>query len=369
MQRTYPSDYEDVFQLLLNLVQETKREGDPSKRITAADLEGYFHRLSMGSLGEYEFMRRMAFYGHPVMRIAAMPILWTDYSQPVSPDFITIFNNEKVCVEVKNYKWDNHLDGFVVPKRSVDNCIKFKEFFQYDRACLAVKRFERWYMFDLEKIKKRNHFSNYLIDYAEMSKADLLDEPGVIFQLWSTENNQKAAARYAPIPDGFTNTGILYPEIKLDDSHDYTRLRFCNSDGKSYPRDEECEVRQYKSTQRDIIAIVYETIESNLREVYSCGYDWQAAIRMNIEDIIPSVFSIHDRMRGETSADELEGDIDTLASNGVMFKAARENCLFYLYRIATNLYNELSEQLEKDGLTFKDIMAYMEAIRSFKKKL
>lgn len=365
----YPSDYEDVFQLILNLVQETKSEGDPSKRITAADLEGYFHRLSMGSLGEYEFMRRMAFYGHPVMRVAAMPILWTDYAQPVSPDFITVFKNEKICVEVKNYKWDSNPNGFVVPKRSVDNCIQFKNFFRYDRACLAVKRFERWYMLDLKKVKKKSHYGNYLIEYAEMSKADLLDEAGIIFQIWSTENNQKAAAKYAPIPDCFNNKGILYPEIRLDNTNDFTRLRHCNGDGKSYPREEECEVRQYRSTQKEIIAIVYETIESNIREVYSCGHDWQAAIRMNIEDIIPSVFSIHDRMRDEVSADELQVDINTLVSNEVLYNATRKNCLFYLYRIAAKLYNELSEQLEKDGLTFKDIMAYMEAVRSFRKKL
>lgn len=77
MQPHYPSDYEDVFQLILNLVQETKREGNSNKRITANDLEGYFHRLSMGSLGEYEFMRRMAFYGFygPTTTSQSLPTL------------------------------------------------------------------------------------------------------------------------------------------------------------------------------------------------------------------------------------------------------------------------------------------------------
>jgi Holliday junction resolvase len=363
----YPSDYEDIFQLILNLVEEVKREGNSDRRITADELESYFHRLTMGSLGEYEFMRRMAFSGHPVMRIAALPVLWREYSQPVSPDFIVGIGQEKVCVEVKNYKWDNNTSGVVIPKRSADNCLQFKNFFNYDRACLAVKRFERWYLLDLEKVEKAACYDNsYLISYEQMSHADMLNESGVIFQLWTPTKYQKAASRYAPIPDGFTNEGILYSDIRLE-SQDYIRLRFCSGSGDSLPRDEDCLVRQYKSTQMEIINIVYQTIESNLKEVYSCGYDWQAAFDMNIEDVIPSVFSIHDRLRSEVSADELQGDIDTLASSGIMFNAGRKDCLFYLYRIATRLYTELSEHLQKDGLTFKDIMAYMKAVHSFKK--
>lgn len=370
MQTNYPSDYEDVFQLILNLVEEIKREGDPKRRITASDLHGYFDRLAKGSLGEYEFMRRMAFYGHPIMRIAALPALWSDYGQPVSPDFITEFQDEKVCVEVKNYKWDIHQDGFVIPQRSVNNCIKFKNYFKYDRACLAVKRFERWYMFDLETVNKKNApFDKYLIEYAEMSKADMLDEAGVIFQLWSTENNQKSAAHYATMPKGFKNEGIIHSDINLDESPNYVRLCHCNGNGKSLPRTEDCKVHQYRNIQRDIISIVYKTIDDNLREVYSGGYDWQAAMKLNIEDIIPSVFSIHDRLRGQVSVEVLQADIDTLAASGIMYSAQRKDCLFYLYRIASKLYNNLSAQLEKEGLTFKEIMAYMKAVKAFKRKL
>lgn len=270
---------------------------------------------------------------------------------------------------MKNYKWDTNLDGCVVPQRSVNNCIRFKEFFKYDRACLAVKRFERWYMFDLEKVRKKTSHKNYLIEYAEMSKADVLDEDGVIFQLWSTKKNQKAAARYAPMPDDFKNEGVIHSDIRLKESQEYIRLKYCNSDGKTLPSAKDCKTHQYRGTQKKIIKIVFKTIDANLKEVYSQGYDWQAAVNMNIEDIIPSVFSIHDRMRGQVSAEELQRDIDTLASSGIMYSAGRKNCLFYLYRIASKLYTELSEKLDKDGLTFKDIMAYMKAIQAFKKEL
>ncbi|WP_243545309.1 hypothetical protein [Pseudodesulfovibrio tunisiensis] len=366
MNSRYPSEYEDIFQLILNLVEEVKRGNDAGKRISVADLENYFHRMTAGSLGEYEFMRRMAFYGHPVIRIAALPILWNDYSQPVSPDFIVNFGDSKICVEVKNYKWDNHLKGFVVPKRSIDNCIRFKSFFKYDRACLAVKRFERWYMFDLERIEKKEYSSSYLIEYDEMSRADMLGEPGVIFQLWTPPRQQKAALRYADCPPGFKNEGVIYSDIQPDEAQDYIRLRFCFGNGHEYPTEDNCEIRQYRSTQMDIVNIVYQTIKTNLKEVYSCGYDWQSAVKMNIDDVIPSTFSIHDRLRGEVTADELQGDINTLASSGIIFNASRKRCLFYLYRIASKLYNDLNEQLQRDGLTFKDIMAYMQAIRSFK---
>jgi len=363
----YPSDYEDIFQLILNLVEEIKREGNSDRRVTADDLENYFHRLTMGSLGEYEFMRRMAFYGHPVMRIAALPVLWRDYRQPVSPDFIVSLGEEKACVEVKNYKWDKHAEGFIIPKRSADNCIQFKKFFKYDRACLAVKRFERWYMLDLEKVEKSSYYDNYLISYGELSKSDMLNESAVTFKLWTPQQFQKGAKKYAPVPKDFTHEGVLYSDINTEESRDFIRLQFCTGNGKVQPNEENCQVRQFKSTQMDIIKIVHQTIESNLKEVYSCGYDWQAAIALNIEDIIPSVFSIHDRLRGEVSIDELQGDINTLASSGIVFHAERKECLFYLYRIASRLYTELSEHLQKDGLTFKDIMGYMKAVHSFKK--
>jgi len=367
MSSNYPSDYENTFQLILNLVEDFKREGDSDRRITADELENYFHRLTMGSLGEYEFMRRMAFYGHPVMRIAALPVLWREYSQPVSPDFIVGIGQEKACVEVKNYKWDNSAEGALVPQRSVDNCIKFKSYFNFDRACLAIKRFERWYLLDLESIEKKPHFDSYLISYAEMSKSDMLNESGVIFRLWTPPQSQEAAAKYAPLPEGFTNDGVLYSDLSREDPQDRSRLRFCTGNGDSRPNDENCQAREFEGTQLEIINIVFQAIESNLKEVYSCGYDWQAAFTMNIEDVIPSVFSIHDRLRGEISADALQGHIDTLASSGVLFNAGRTDCLFYLYRIATRLYTELSEHLQKDGLTFKEIMAYMRAVSSFKK--
>lgn len=364
----YPSDYEDIFQLILNLVEEVKREGNSERRITADELESYFHRLTMGSLGEYEFMRRMAFFGHPVMRIAALPVLWREYSQPVSPDFIVGIGQEKVCVEVKNYKWDNSTSGVIIPKRSADNCVRFKNFFKYDRACLAVKRFERWYLLDLEKVEKVSCFDNsYLISYEQMSQADMLNESGVIFRLWTPAQSQEAAAKYAPLPEGFTNEGVLYSDLSREEHQDRICLRFCSGNGDSRPNGDNCQAREVDGIQLEIIKIVFGAIESNLKEVYSCGYDWQAAFDMNIEDVIPSVFSIHDRLHGEVSADELQGNIDTLASSGIMFNAGRTDCLFYLYRFATKLYKELSEHLQKDGLTFKDIMAYMKAVHSFKK--
>ncbi|MDC0335909.1 hypothetical protein OAN24_03305 [Pseudodesulfovibrio sp.] len=367
MNSSYPSDYEDVFQLIMNLVEEVKQDVNSKRHITAGELENYFHRLTLGTLGEYEFTRRMASHGHPVMRIAALPVLWKEYSQPVSPDFIVDFENEKICVEVKNYKWDRHQDGLIIPKRSVHNCGKFKKFFNFDKACLAVKRFERWYMFDLESVVKKDHQSDsYLIEYSEMSKSDMLNEQGIILQLWSNSKNQETATRYAPLPDKFRNEGIIYHGIYPNESQDFIRLKYCSSDGEHTPSSDDCETRQCRGTQMDIVKIVYQAIESNLKEVYSCGYDWQYAVEMNIEDIIPSVFSIHDRLRGGVSIEVLETDIDMLASSGIMYKSARKNCLFYLYRIASKLHNDLNERLQKDDLNFKDIMKYMQAVRSFK---
>lgn len=368
MSSAYPSDYEDIFQLILNLVEEIKRQGNSERRVTAEDLESYFHRLTLGTLGEYEFMRRMAFYGYPVMRIAALPALWTEYSQPVSPDFIVSFGDKKACVEVKNYKWDSHPEGIIVPQKSIENCIKFKRHFKFDQACLALKRFERWYLLDLEQLPKDEYsHDTYLVKYPELSGADLLKEQGITLQLWSTKYQTNMAAKYAPLPDNFKNEGIIYEANKLSGASESIQLKYCCGENERYPKSEDCQVRQLHTPQKDIIILVHKIVSANLKEIYSCGYDWQCAVKMNVEDILPSIFSIHDRLTGKNGLIALKNDIDTLKSSGVLYTANRKGCLFYLYGLAARLHKDLNEKLKSNGLTFKDIMKYMQAIRSFKK--
>ena len=105
MSEKYPSDYEDVFNLILSLVEQVRSDIKDNTPIVAEELEDYFHRLSKGTIGEYEFMRRVAFENYPILKIAAFPILWKRFGQPIAPDFLVLIKRKLSCVEVKNYHW------------------------------------------------------------------------------------------------------------------------------------------------------------------------------------------------------------------------------------------------------------------------
>jgi hypothetical protein len=228
-----PFVYEEVFSLILSLVQqlqEDSRSGVPPREKVA----DYFQRLTKWALGEYEFARRLAFEGIDCTRLAPYKGLMSYYRQKPPEDFIFYYGGTRACVDVKYYDSSRMLSRIEIPERYVRDVVDFKNRFHLDKAFLAMKRFERWYVLSAERIaglaRERDHFM-IDIEWARQNH-EVLRENHCIFNLGITKRlffGEKATAdilfpdRQGNIlavrpPERATKNGIQYESIAFDDA-------------------------------------------------------------------------------------------------------------------------------------------------------
>lgn len=351
----YPSQYEDVFNLILSLIEQVRSDVNKKEPVSPSQLEKYFHRLARGTIGEYEFTRRMAFENYPVIRIAAFPVLWIKYSQPVTPDFIVRIDNKLACVEVKNYIWQTYTKELVIKKVSLENCKKFRDFMKLDLSCIAIRRFEKWYLIDTDEYLKhaKEVRGYYRAPINEVLDKNLLNEDLVVFNMGNQSDSAKE--RYNP-PDNSTDKGVYYKGIKVNKELKELKVKYGNT--------MESEALQFEGNQKEVIEIIYETIEKNLRDIFSNGLEFDDI--EFIEDILPTRFAITDKLRDKFKIQDVVAIFNTLTKT-VVYIGKNEDTTYYLYRIACIIYHKYQQLLETQNIDFKEMKKLMPKLNDFRR--
>lgn len=350
---SYPADYEEVFNLILSLIEQVRSDVKKEQPVSANELENYFMRLSKGTVGEYEFTRRMAFEDYPIIRIAAFPMLWMKYKQPVTPDFIAKIDNKLACIEVKNEVWKKFTKELIIKKNSLENCEKFKTFMGLDISCIAIKRFEKWYLLDTENYKKHAILkgNNYSAPIEKVCDENLLDEKLIVFD---TGNQSRSV--YSP-PTNSKKEGVFYKNIKYSEDSKNIKLRYGH-----FKNQKELD---FEGDQKEIIGIIFETIEKNFRNVLSNGYEHKDIDL--IEDILPTKFSITDKLRDKYKIEEVDSKFNTLSQSGVIFIEDNKKTKYYLYRIACIIWHKYKEILKSQGIDFSEMKKLIPKLDEFRK--
>ncbi len=352
---TYPTDYEEVFNLILSLIEQVRSDVNKERQISADELESYFHRLARGTVGEYEFTRRMAFESYPVIRVAAFPMLWLKYEQPVTPDFISRIKNKLACIEVKNYFWSTYLKELVIRKNSLENCKKFKEFMKLDIACIAIKRFEKWYLIDIEDYLKEAKLEDnyYKAPIGRVLDKNLLNEDLIVFDTGNQMDYSKLG--FKP-PENSKEKGIYYKEIKVNEDTKEIRVKYGDHNST--------EELIFEGYQKEVVEIIFHIIEKNLRNIYSSGFEFNDI--EFIEDILPTRFSVADKLRDKFQRKDVEAIFNTL-SKSVIFIGNNKETTYYLYRIASIIWHKYKELLETQNIDFKEIKDLLPKLYKFRR--
>ena len=179
-----PFVYEEVFSLILSLVQQLQ-EDSQSGAPRPDKVEDYFQRLTKWALGEYEFARRLAFEGIDTIRLAPYTVLMSYFHQKAPEDFIFFHQGKSACVDVKYYDPLKMLRRIEIPERYVSQVIDFKNRFGLDEAFLAFKRFERWYLLEAKEVLGLDKYSGRFLINVEWArqKHQILQEDYCIFNL------------------------------------------------------------------------------------------------------------------------------------------------------------------------------------------
>jgi hypothetical protein len=357
-----PFAYEEVFSLILSLVQqlqEDSQSGAPRRE----KVQDYFERLTKWALGEYEFARRLAFEGIPVIRLAPYTALMSYFHQKPPEDFIFLHNGERACVDVKYYDSLKMLRRIEIPERYVGEIIDFKERFRLDRAFLSLKRFERWYMLDANAIRElTSNSGRYLIDILwARQHHEVLREDYCVFNMgerirpgipgapsdriyWKDADGNSLVIE-APV--GATRHGILYDTIQFDDR--LHKIKF------EFSRDRAAEPtapREYSSPQYWILRNLKTRLEENFRVVLPRP---ETAGRLSyvsgFEDLCPTVFSICDGVAefAPTRLDERSIDLALsraltgLKDGGYVVVGGPDAVQYYVAKLYTILLHEMQE--------------------------
>lgn len=297
-----PFAYEEVFSLILSLTQQVLEDREIGAK-RQETIENYFIRLTKWALGEYEFSRRMGFEGIKVVRIAPYEALWKYYGQRKPEDFIFQHNEQRCCVDVKYYDSFQMLERIEIQKHFVNSVREFQQDFHLDRAFLAIKRFERWYLLDADKIAKLpvQHDRHLIeIEWAR-NNHEILDERHVCFNLGKFLTGGKTTmvwydrkgTSFSMTPaDDDTINGVFYETLKLDEMNKKARFDFTvdMTSTKTQPIEK-------TGVEYSILLNLFRRTEENLRSVLL-----REALKNRLsnvtgfEDLCPTVFTICDEL-------------------------------------------------------------------------
>ena len=357
-----PFAYEEVFSLILSLVQQLQ-EDSQSGAPRPEKVEDYFQRLTKWALGEYEFARRLAFQGISTIRLAPYAVLMSYFHQKPPGDFIFFHEGRSACVDVKYYDPLKMLRRMEIPERYVSRIIDFKDRFSMGEAFVAIKRFERWYLLEANRVsrleKKSGHF---LIDIQwARENHQVLNEEYCIFNIgerirpgapgipsdriyWYDVGGKKFAIEP---PKGATRHGLLYDTIQFNDnqrkvSFDFSRDQTTDPTGR----------REYSGPQYWIFKNLKTRLEDNFRMVMprpeTAG--WLSYVS-GFEDLCPTVFSLCDAVAEFAPKGPNERSFDLahdralngLRDAGYVFFGGPEAVQYYVAKLYTILLRDLQE--------------------------
>jgi len=328
----YPSDYQEIFDLIISLKKNTNQK----------ELENYFYRLTKGSLGEFEFLKRIAFENIPIIKINTQSVLWKNYNFETTPDFIINYKNKLCAVEVKNYNKFHLNKFFKIEIKSLDSLLKFKKQFNLNKSLLGIKRFEKWYLLDAIEFKKKaiKNKENYIVPIEKIANDNLLKEEQYIFNLGS-ENN----------------TGVFFKKLIKDIESNSKRLVVFVGNKISTKE------INYLGNKKKIIKIMTSIINKNIKEIIYNAYNIND-IKF-YEDILPTKFSISNKI-GIYKNNEIYKELNELINNKIIKNKNFDNDLKRIADI--NWYNYMKE-FKKHNIEFKDMKQIINKVNTFKKIL
>jgi len=290
-----PFEYETAFSLILSLQEQTKCAKDKGHE-TAEEISEKFSRLSKLTIGELEFARRMGFEDIPCIRISPYPILWREFEQPVPADFLITLNSKRYCVDVKYYDWKVLGKKIVIPKRKIDLVEKFSKYHKFDGGLVAFKRFEKWYLFNIDNfVKKAKRKGNiYEMLFSDLDKLSLLEEKHLIFNVGSLRKYSK----YPLSEDMATGKGIYFKGIEIDKTRKIIKFSF-----SANPNETKDKVLSYEGIQGEVLIKLYEKIQKNMSLLYN-EFDSLDSIEC-FTDSLPTLFTVCDDIIKINSVDKL----------------------------------------------------------------
>jgi len=334
---TSPFAYENAFSLILSL-QEQIQHIKPSGENAVEDLSNKFSRLSKLTIGELEFARRMGYEQIPCTRISPYPILWNDYDQPIPMDFIILLNNKRYCVDVKYYDWKKLSKEFIISKTVINTIGKFRDFHHYDGGLIGLKRFEKWYLFDIVDLKKSasNKGKVFSISFTELEKINLLNEKHICFNTGTGANHQTDI--YDPHPKS-TFGGIYVKTIESKDEH--IKFQF-STDSIAEQED----LLTYRGTQAIVLNSLYNKINNNLNLI--CKEFGNFAEVNNFTDSLPTAFTLSDRIQNVNSEKKLKEDyLNNFTKMKLVFHDKGNSLRFYYQRLYYILTYEMRQEMKE----------------------
>ena len=317
-------NYESAFSLILSLQEQIRNV--PNNNVDAVeDLTDKFTRLSKLTIGELEFARRMGFESIPCIRISPYPILWTQYDQPVAMDFIINLENMRYCVDVKYYDWKKLGKEFIIKTTKLSSIGKYRDYHFFDGALIALKRFEKWYLFDINDLKKKASSESGLlkINFSELSEINKLTENHISINTGAIKRNTD---KFDP-PSFATVGGVYVKEIDIDE-RDCT-IRFPFSTTSKAEKDDFC---LYEGIQAKVLVSLYTKTLKNLNLIYK-EFNYFTNVD-KFTDSLPTEFTLSDSVNEIKSSTELKHKcLNTFTNMKVLFSEKGDELRFYYHRL------------------------------------
>lgn len=319
-----PFEYESAFSLILSLQEQVKHSKTNAEDDTVEALSEKFSRLSKLTVGELEFARRMGFDQIPCIRLSPYPILWNDYDQPVPMDFIIKLDSKSYCVDVKYYDWKKLQSEFILSKTKLSSIGRFRDYHSFDGALIALKRFEKWYLFDISDLKRMSVQSNNVlkISFTDLEKINKLKEKHIVF---NTGAFKKPSDKYNIPSDIATGGGIYVNAIKIDK----TKITFPFSTTSKATDDDLCE---FDGLNAKVLIKLHDRLGINMNAVYK-EFNHFSECDM-FTDSLPTAFSLTDAIQEVRSEAELRQKcLNSLTKMKLLFHEDGDKLKFYYHRL------------------------------------
>lgn len=313
-EKNSPFQYEEVFSLMLNMYHQFVFDREnPEQEVQ--NVERYFYRLTRLALGEFEFARRLAFEGLKVNRLTHYDIISKIYKQHAPEDFIISKNGLNAFVDVKFYDKNNLKDKAVLNKKDIERAILNAKNFKIDLAFLAIKRFNRWYLVEAQKIKdnfKSGKDNLYFVDIQflrDNQRNDFLEEKPVCLNLGSQDWIFKGAKTtiQPPKDNSLLKSVDLYSFPKAPIDRNEIEFKMWNESGKKVDIFED----GYRSK---ILWTVFHTLQHEIKNLLIRQEIKQIDELSCYTDILPTEFSITDSL---ITSGIIELDYNQLAKDRV----------------------------------------------------
>jgi hypothetical protein len=322
-EKSSPFQYEEVFLLMLNMYHQFVFDREnPEQEVQ--NVEKYFYRLTRLALGEFEFARRLAFEGLKVNRLAHYDIISKIYKQYAPEDFIISKNGVNAFVDVKFYDKNSLKENVILNTRDIELALINAKNFKIDLAFLAIKRYNRWYLVEAQKIKdyhKPNKNSLYFVDIDFLRanhRDDFLKEEPVCLNLGSQNWIFKGSkiTIQPPKDNSLLKSVDLYSFPKDQVDRNKIEFKIWNESGQKVDIFED-------GYRAKILWTIFYTLQDEIKNLLIHQEIKQIDELSCYTDILPTEFSI----------------TDSLITSGVIEIDCKQNGKDRVRKFLTQLYN------------------------------